>query len=110
MDRQRARLIRQPEPVQAREQGLWAPWRSSYLAQARHAQQRCIFCLRRLTTVQLSRRLVLYAGPQALVMLNRYPYNNGHLMVAARQHVASPELLSRQELTILTEIIASADQ
>jgi ATP adenylyltransferase len=105
MGRQRARVNRQLEPVQAREQRLWAPWRSSYLAQARNAQPRCIFCLRRLSAVQLSRRLVLYAGPQALVMLNRYPYNNGHLMVAPRRHVASPELLSREERTTLTDII-----
>jgi ATP adenylyltransferase len=54
----------------------------------------------------LSRRLVLYAGAQAIVMLNRYPYNSGHLMVAPRRHVASPELLSRDERTMVSELIA----
>jgi ATP adenylyltransferase len=56
----------------------------------------------------LSRRLVLYSGPQAVVMLNRYPYNNGHLMVAPRRHVGSPELLSRQERTTVAELISFA--
>ena len=54
------------------------------------------------------RRLVLYAGPLALVMLNRYPYNNGHLMVAPRRHVASPELLERAERAALAELQAAA--
>jgi len=95
MARQQARANRRPEPALVRDQRLWAPWRSAYLVRARTRQPRCIFCLRRLGALQLSRRLVLYAGPDALVMLNRYPYNNGHLMVAPRRHIASPELLSR---------------
>ncbi|SRR5579875_436512 len=106
MGRQQARADRQFESLQGHEQRLWAPWRSSYLARARTAPQKCIFCIKRLQAVQLNRRLILYAGAQALVMLNRYPYNNGHLMVAPRRHVASPELLSREERTTVTELIA----
>jgi len=41
-------------------------------------------------------------------MLNRYPYNNGHLMVAPRRHVGSPELLNREERTILADLVAFA--
>jgi ATP adenylyltransferase len=108
MGRRQARVNRQFDPVQAHDQRLWAPWRSPYLARTRSAPQRCIFCLRRLGAVQLSRRLVLYAGPAALVMLNRYPYNNGHLMVAPRRHIASPELLSREERTTQADLVAYA--
>jgi ATP adenylyltransferase len=86
---------------------LWAPWRSAYLTRV-SPPQRCIFCLRRLGAVALSRQLVLYAGPRALVMLNRYPYNNGHLMVAPRRHVASPELLNHEERAILADLLALA--
>jgi ATP adenylyltransferase len=54
------------------------------------------------------RWFVLQAGPLALVMLNRFPYNSGHLMVAPRRHVASPELLTREERTLIGELIAFA--
>jgi len=38
-------------------------------------------------------------------MLNAYPYNNGHVMVAPRRHLASPEMLKRGELTELNELV-----
>src|SRR5216683_51361 len=108
MARHRARVNRRPETVRAGDRRLWAPWRSAYLARAANTPQRCIFCLRRLGPAAMSRRLVLYAGPHALVLLNRYPYNNGHLMVAPRRHLASPELLSREERSILGDLVAFA--
>lgn len=85
---------------------LWAPWRSAYLAAARERTQQCIFCLGLLDARSRRRRLVLYAGPLALVMLNRYPYNNGHLMIAPRRHVATPELLTGGERGAIAEIQA----
>ncbi len=41
-------------------------------------------------------------------MLNRYPYNNGHIMIAPRRHLASPELLSIEERTAVSETVAEA--
>jgi ATP adenylyltransferase len=107
MVRHPARANRQFEP-HGRDQHLWAPWRSAYITRTRSTGDRCIFCLPRLSAARLSRRLVLYAGPQALVMLNRYPYNNGHLIVAPRRHVGSLELLSREERTTVSELISFA--
>src|ERR1700676_1238565 len=89
---------------------LWAPWRSAYLDKARAGGLSCIFCFGRIGAEARRRRLVLYAGRLALVMLNRYPYNNGHLMVAPRRHVASPELLTREELSELSEFVAGSVQ
>jgi ATP adenylyltransferase len=87
---------------------LWAPWRAGYLRSAGDKSARCIFCIPRSSGRELRRRLILYAGPLALVMLNRYPYNNGHIMIAPRRHLPSPELLSPSERTVIAEITAQA--
>jgi ATP adenylyltransferase len=87
---------------------LWAPWRGAYLRIAGKPGRECIFCFGTLGARERRRRLVLYAGPLALVMLNRYPYNNGHLMIAPRRHLASPELLERAERAALAELQAAA--
>jgi len=96
-----------PEPG-AGTQRLWAPWRAAYLAANATRRPRCIFCVQRLDPAALRGRLILHAGPRALVMLNRYPYNAGHLMVAPRRHVASPELLRHQERATLADLVAFA--
>jgi ATP adenylyltransferase len=88
---------------------LWAPWRSEYLRRAGGGRpQRCIFCFGRAGAASLRKRLVLHAGRNALVMLNRYPYNSGHLMIAPRRHVASPELLNPEELAATSQLVAAA--
>ncbi len=75
---------------------MWAPWRAAYVGAA-HRAAGCIFCFGALREPARKRRLVLYAGPEASVMLNRYPYNNCHLLIAPRRHVAGLELLSHDE-------------
>ncbi len=87
---------------------LWAPWRYEYLRTDRPRAHDCIFCFGRLSAAERKRRLVLYDSDQALVMLNRYPYNSGHIMVAPRRHLASPELLTREERALLSELIAAS--
>lgn len=87
---------------------LWAPWRAAYLRAAAKPARGCIFCFGKLGARERRARLVLYAGPLAVVMLNRYPYNNGHLMIAPRRHLASPELLSKEERAALGELLAEA--
>jgi ATP adenylyltransferase len=88
---------------------LWAPWRSAYVKTPAGAAG-CIFCFGRIGAAARRRRLVLYAGRLAVVMLNRYPYNNGHLMVAPRRHVASPELLTLEELSEFSQFVARSVQ
>ncbi len=84
---------------------LWAPWRAAYVGKAPVGAPKCIFCFGRMGAATRRRRLVVHAGRLALVMLNRYPYNNGHLMVAPRRHVATPELLSSAERSEISEIV-----
>jgi len=97
-----------PEAVSEEPPRLWAPWRGAYLHAAALPGRGCIFCFGTLGARERRRRLVLYAGPLALVMLNLYPYNNGHLMIAPRRHLASPELLERSERVALAELQAAA--
>jgi ATP adenylyltransferase len=97
---------RSRETVAAAGMRLWAPWRYAYLRGSRSGKPRCIFCFARLTAAARRERLVLYQDPIAVVMLNRYPYNNGHLMVAPRRHVASPELLTAAERAALGDLIS----
>ncbi len=87
---------------------LWAPWRYQYIRGAGAKSDSCIFCFGKLDASERKRRLVVYEDEHAVVMLNRYPYNNGHLMVAPRRHVASPELLSREERGVIAELISES--
>jgi ATP adenylyltransferase len=105
MARRNPDASRQPDRAGGLER-MWAPWRSAYLATADKKSQRCIFCFGRLGAKSMQDRLILHAGPRAVVMLNRYPYSSGHLMVAPRTHAASPELLDRAERNTVTELIA----
>ncbi|HUO05923.1 MAG TPA: HIT domain-containing protein [Candidatus Binataceae bacterium] len=87
---------------------LWAPWRYSYLRRAVAGPKRCIFCLGRLTEAERKHRLVLFDTGAAVVMLNLYPYNIGHLMIAPRRHVASPELLTGEERAVVGDLVAAS--
>lgn len=74
---------------------LWAPWRRNYIVSLSKNNE-CIFC----KAVQGDDRhnYVIYRTKYAIAMLNRYPYNNGHTMVAPIRHTPSLELLSDEEL------------
>jgi ATP adenylyltransferase len=62
---------------------LWAPWRLEYI-QSADEQDGCVFCAAR--DGDDSERLVVHRGNRALVVLNKYPYASGHLMVAPNRH------------------------
>ena len=75
---------------------LWAPWRMGYILSDRK-DQNCIFCPGE-DRSQDAERLILFSGEQSLVMMNRFPYNNGHLLVAPVRHVAGLEELGSEEI------------
>jgi ATP adenylyltransferase len=58
---------------------LWAPWRLEYV---QHADEldRCVFC-------EPEEELLVHRGPRVLVMLNKFPYSSGHVLVAPNRHV-----------------------
>lgn len=67
-------------------QTLFTPWRYSYLTSPKR-EQSCIFC-DAAKTRRPADSLLLFRDENALVMLNRFPYTNGHIMVAPRDHSA----------------------
>ena len=72
---------------------LWSPWRLAYVTAA-HTATDCIFCD---ALEHADAQLVLLRGPHAFVILNLYPYNNGHLMVAPNRHINTLVGLSSDE-------------
>jgi len=83
---------------------LWAPWRIEYIL-APKGDEECFIC-KGARSPQDRGSLVLHMGKGALVILNRYPYNPGHLMVAPLRHVASLGDLGGEERAELMDLLA----
>ena len=87
---------------------LWAPWRYAYLRSLLSDPKACIFCFGALSDAERRERLILFENRDVFVMLNKYPYSNGHIMVAPRGHVASPEMLTRSDRALLGDAVAAS--
>ncbi len=67
---------------------IWAPWRMEYILSDK--EQHCIFC--ELPKQERDRdNLILYRSVHSFVIMNRYPYNNGHILVVPYRHVSALE-------------------
>jgi ATP adenylyltransferase len=73
---------------------LWAPWRLEYIKQA-DEQTGCVFC--DAAAGDDEERLVVHRGEHAFVLLNKFPYSSGHLMVAPYRHVGGLAGLTDEE-------------
>ncbi len=73
-------------------QTMWAPWRMEYILSDK--AEECIFC----GAQSQKDELTLYKGPATMVAMNKFPYINGHLLVAPRHHIATLEQLSKSEM------------
>jgi ATP adenylyltransferase len=73
---------------------LWAPWRLEYVARA-DEQEGCVLCLA--AAGDDESRLVVHRGRAAFVLLNKYPYASGHLMIAPLRHVGELRELTDDE-------------
>lgn len=76
-------------------QQMWTPWRLEYILSDKQAG--CVFC-EMLESGDDRDALILHRGEWAFLVLNKYPYNNGHLMAVPYRHVNTLELLSPEEL------------
>lgn len=76
-------------------ENLWAPWRITYLTD-KDRSDGCIFC-NAAKDKPSNKNLVLFKNRSIVVMLNRYPYTNGHIMIAPRRHIGHYEDLTSKE-------------
>jgi ATP adenylyltransferase len=77
---------------------LWAPWRMDYIKGER--EEGCFLC-RMLSEDRDEDNLVLFRGGECAVVMNRYPYNNGHLMITPRRHLRHLRDLTASEQAAL---------
>jgi ATP adenylyltransferase len=81
---------------------LWTPWRMAYVKDSTR-NDTCIFCdFPAMGHSSDAENLILARGERAFVMLNKFPYNSGHLMVAPYRHCAAYEELEPEEHTELS--------
>ncbi len=80
---------------------LWAPWRGEYVSKKRETG--CIFCIPN-SPLPDEEKLVLYRDQKVLVIMNKFPYNVGHLLVSPVRHVKELEELIEEELLALMKI------
>jgi len=85
---------------------IWAPWRMKYIEQPKK-KEGCLFC-RVIKEDRDEENHVLVRKERCFIMLNLYPYNNGHLMVSPYAHVASLEKLENDDRNALFETVTNA--
>ncbi len=73
---------------------LWCPWRLEYILGPK--PESCVFCIPE-TTEEDEERLILHRGEWNFVIMNKYPYNNGHLMVTPYRHLMDIGALAGDE-------------
>jgi ATP adenylyltransferase len=83
-------------PSKPHRQVIFAPWRHTYIKRAQSEQDECVFC-EALAKGKSFESLIVYRGETCSVILNKFPYNNGHTMIIPNRHTAAFEKLSSKE-------------
>ena len=81
---------------------LWAPWRMDYIRTPK--EDGCVFCKKHQSTKDRE-NLLLFRGEESFVLMNLYPYSNGHLMISPYKHTSNTNDISEignQEIMSLT--------
>ena len=83
---------------------IWSPWRFQYMAEVTQGQQpECFFCAA-VKSTRDDETLVVYRGKKVFVILNRYPYTSGHVMIVPYAHVAELSLCDAEALSEMMEL------
>ncbi len=76
-------------------ENIWAPWRKEFILSKK--EEGCFFCTA-IEDNQDQKNLVLYRGKECFCILNKYPYNSGHLMIAPKMHKDDLSKLNDSEM------------
>ncbi len=87
---------------------LWTPWRSTYIRE-KHGGSQCIFCAAVNSTAD-EESLIVHRADYCFVILNRYPYTTGHLMIAPYEHVSRLLQVHRQVTAEMMNMARLAEQ
>jgi ATP adenylyltransferase len=85
---------------------FFTPWRLEYLTSPR--EPGCIFCIKPQEAGRERDNLILHRGERSFVILNRYPYSSGHLMVVPLRHTSEFESLTREENHEMARLLQAA--
>jgi ATP adenylyltransferase len=91
---------------------LWSPWRSNYIESFKEEQSggECIFCAAVEKDILDMNNLVVHKSETTFVIMNLYPYNNGHLIIVPKRHIGSIEQITTQESHELMDEIILAEK
>lgn len=77
------------------DKAIWAPWRSNFILGKKETG--CIFCNLQKDKKQAYKNLIIHRSSKTFVVMNKYPYNAGHLLIVPHRHVGVLERLSDAE-------------
>ena len=93
-----------------RDNKLWAPWRMEHIKRdLSNEKNNCVLCID-MNNSDDRDRLILYRGKFSFIIMNLYPYNNGHLMVCPYKHIASLSKLNEEILSEIMKLISKSSE
>jgi len=87
---------------------LWAPWRITFIRSPK--DHRCFLCDKRDDLKTPDEDMMIYRGRENFVILNRYPYNSGHVLVAPYRHIGDIAELTASERGEMMDLLVEAKQ
>ena len=97
------------EVISLKKKNLWAPWRIGYI-QGLADKNECFICKNIKTPQDDDKNLVLWRSKNCIAVMNRFPYNNGHLLIAPVRHIPDFSEANDEELLEMTKLTRDAQK
>lgn len=81
---------------------IWAPWRSDFILGEK--EKGCVFCRLAGEKRKSFKNLILYRTEKSYIVMNKYPYNVGHVLIVPKRHIGVLERLTKQESMEIMEL------